>query len=178
MLFKNSIFSIIVKFIKCKTPWEKFIYFCLPILVGFCYFIVAKYTKINYCCNFDFCNFTIQLSNTLILITSLFITSSIIYMVLIAGGGTEGVYYLRKETSEKYSVKRWHNDHFQTLLLDIAYTVILGILFLCFLLLVKFLVVISTVYAIKVYIGITIIIFTHLTFVTLGNVKDIYFTIR
>lgn len=172
MGFHRGFLCIIGRFIKYKTHFQRFLYFVVPVLVGICILILCRYVDVIPTCGFTFYNFGNGLTNLLMICTSFYITFGII--LLVTGGNSEkGILRVQSENM----VTNCHRSSFKVIITDIAYQIIVAITFMCILTLIKFLIPISIVKYIKIYIAIMLAFKAHLSFVLLGTIKNIYYLI-
>lgn len=173
-LKKIEILEPIKDFYKTKKTNEKSTYIILPLFVGLLYVVFINLINAKPGISID--SFLRDYVNSQITVMALFISFSMAYLTILITSNSKNIEDIKSYVSEEYELNNRPLFLFQVLLIDITYTIIIEIVLLIFSFLQKFLILISGNLAMKIYILINIIIFTHILLLLFINVKNIYFT--
>lgn len=169
-----EIIELLKDFYIIKTNAERIFYVGTPIFIGILYLMVCKFVDPK--TGFMLDKFLKDFINAQITVIALFVSFSMAYLTILITSNSENVTLLKCKTSSKYELNKKPVFLFQVLLVDITYTIIIEIFLLVFSFLQKFLIVISGIFALKVYLLVNIVLFVHIILLLLRNVKNIYYS--
>lgn len=171
--FIGEIFDPIKDFYKMRKLKETLVIFLIPVLfmgiaIFLSFFIVNKSSNSIYEIGIDFLN-------QLITALALFISFSMAYLSIILSSSSSTIDEMKKIESDNYVLDGKKCKLYHVLTVDLTYTLVAQIIFLMIILLMKFLILISSIEIVRIIIGFGIAGIVHVLLMMLVIVKNVYY---